>query len=352
MRIAIIVPALTRKGPVIVARDLASGFMGAGHDVIVFYLTEKKELNFPCQVEKFNLSSIEYIRQCDVVHSHSLRPDALAWSLKNLFGFEQVFVSTIHNYVEQDLKLAYGRIVSLIFSFIWRKIWVGLDGCVVLTEHAKKYYEDSHLKINLDVVYNGRPSHHFKGVSSEDELLIRELKANFGIIGTAALVTQRKGLDQVVKALPMLPGYAFLVIGDGPYLEELKSLAKTLDVGDRVLFLGFRSNARDYFPFMDVYAMPSLSEGMPLAMLEAVDGEVPVVCSDIPVFREIFTDDEVAFFSLNDISGLVASVVKVENNLQNYKLKAKIKFSEKYSVNAMVSGYLNFYQKFFSRNLI
>ena len=54
--------------------------------------------------------------------------------------------------------------------------------------------------------------------------------------------------------------------------------------------------------------MPSRSEGFPLALLEAVAMRRNVVCSDIPVLKEIFTDEEVTFFELENVPSLVRAI--------------------------------------------
>jgi glycosyltransferase involved in cell wall biosynthesis len=343
MLISIIVPSLLSKGPVIVARELASGLVDAGHNVIVYYLDNKCELDFPCVTHHFKWSMINDIRLADIVHSHSLRPDLLAWILKKNIRTDAIFVSTIHNYVYEDLELAYGRLTSWFISGIWKSIWAGLDGCAVLTDHARHYYLLSKTKLNLRTIYNGRSEHEMLPIDAADLSRISALKSNFRIIGSSALVTRRKGLNQIIKSLAVMKDHAFVLIGSGPELQALEDMALELGVSERFVSLGFRANARDYLPHFDIYAMPSLSEGMPLAMLEAVCAGVPIICTDIAVFREIFTEQEVSFFVLDDEPSLVGAIHRLEVAAPQFSALAKARFFENYSTNAMVKGYLSFY---------
>ena len=72
--------------------------------------------------------------------------------------------------------------------------------------------------------------------------------------------------------------------------------------------------------------MPSRSEGFGLALIEAVQQKIPVICSDIDVFKELFTDDEVTFFKLEDHGSLSEAVKtaietglkKTENAYERY----------------------------------
>ncbi|MDP9454489.1 MAG: glycosyltransferase [Actinomycetota bacterium] len=78
-----------------------------------------------------------------------------------------------------------------------------------------------------------------------------------------------------------LPAARFVVVGDGPLRKELLGLAEELGVHDRVLFLGFRPDAQALLGLMDVVAVPSVSEGTPLVVLEAMAAAVPVVASRV-----------------------------------------------------------------------
>jgi len=181
-------------------------------------------------------------------------------------------------------------------------------------------------------------------LAQEDQAVIDGLQAKYRLLGASAVVTQRKGFDQVVKALPFLPDFAFLVVGEGPATAELRLLAKELNVAERFVVLGFRDNARDFLPSFDVYAMPSHSEGMPLAMLEAAYAAKPIVCSDISVFRELFESDEVEFFELNNIVELVRAVQQAVLNSERLAVKVKARSQKDYSVTAMARRYLDIYR--------
>jgi glycosyltransferase involved in cell wall biosynthesis len=81
---------------------------------------------------------------------------------------------------------------------------------------------------------------------------------------------------------------------------------------DRCLFFGFRSNASKYFRYLDYFVMPSRSEGFGLALVEAVKEKVPVICSDLLVFKELFTSAEVTFFKLDDIDSFEAALKEAD----------------------------------------
>lgn len=345
MKIALIVPSLSQKAPVLVARDLAEGYVQLGHQVKVFYFDDITEVTFPCIAERISFFDIKKTRGFDIVHTHMIRPDTFGFIARSLLATNAKFVSTIHNIVEEDLRFSYGNVISKIFSKIWRFVWHHIDGRVVLTEQALSYYHSSQPGDLFTKIYNGRASHNSRCIDEADESRVTSLKIRYRILGSCAVIGKRKGLDQAIRALRQLDQYALLIVGDGPALDELQQLSINLGVEDRVLMLGRRNNARDFLPFMDVYAMPSRSEGLPLALLEAVSAGVPVVCSNIPQFQEVFTEDEVSFFDLDDIDGFVNAVHLAEANGQMLSERARSRYQRCYTQQVMVNNYLSYFDQ-------
>ncbi len=115
-----------------------------------------------------------------------------------------------------------------------------------------------------------------------------ELPAGLGkgpLVGVVARLQPEKGVDHFLKAAarvaPLVPEARFIVVGDGPLRGELGALTKRLGVGERVCFLGFRSDAREITSLLDVLVVPSLTEGAPLVVLEAMAAGVPVAASSV-----------------------------------------------------------------------
>lgn len=344
MKIAIVVPSLALKAPVIVAHQLVQGFVSAGHDVTTFYFDEIRELDFPCPTKQIGFYDFYSLDGFDVVHTHCLRPDIFGWCCKTFRRNCGLFVTTIHNIVEEELRFWYGKLYAAVFSRVWRIAWNVFDARVVLTDQALAYYERTQPNVSYKRIYNGRSAHLASKVDEHDEQIIQKAKARWRLIGACAVLSPRKGLEQVVRALPGLPQHAFLLIGDGPSRQALVSLADKIGVSDRLITLGQKANARDYLPLMDMYAMPSRSEGLPLALLEAVSARVPAFCSNIPQFREVFNANEVAYFDLDDIGGLIKAVNQIENEGRNLASRAYQRFEATYTQDVMVKHYLAYFE--------
>ena len=344
LKIAVILPSLANKAPIQVAKDLISQLILSGANVCVYYFDDVVEVDFLCRTERISFFTAIDFELFDIVHSHMLRPDAYVWYRRLLKSCEKVgFVSTIHNIVEQDLYFNYGKFKSYVFSRLWRIFWSAQDELVVLNNAAQKYYKNFIGERKTNVIYNGRALSALTPLAPEDLNRIELLHSKFHVLGSCAVLTRRKGLDQIIRILPECREYALVVIGDGPVCPELKALAVELGVTERCIFLGYRANAQSFLSQFDIYVMPSRSEGLPLALLEAAGNGLPVLCSDIEVFKEIFSSDEVSFFELENEKDLVRALrFSVENKAalsSNVQQKYKNNFTDK----VMATRYLDFF---------
>ena len=100
-----------------------------------------------------------------------------------------------------------------------------------------------------------------------------------------------------------------LLVGDGELMEKIKLEARRLGVMEDVLFMGAKSNTYDYYQAMDVFAFPSLYEGLGISVIEAQANGLPCVVSDkVPKSADIGTD---LFISMDLSSGAEEWVKKI-----------------------------------------
>jgi len=137
-----------------------------------------------------------------------------------------------------------------------------------------------------------------KAASSRNpEDMKRELGVDGAIvIGTAGRLTPVKGQDTFLRAARLIldrePRAQFLIAGDGPLEHDLKSLAGQLGIDSACRFLGARNDIADVVSAMDVFVLPSLNEGMPMAALEAMALAKPVVASKVGGLPEVIRHRE------------------------------------------------------------
>jgi glycosyltransferase involved in cell wall biosynthesis len=114
-------------------------------------------------------------------------------------------------------------------------------------------------------------------------------------VGAVGRLTDQKHLDALVRALAATSQMHLSLVGDGPERGALERLARDLGVSDRLEITGWIDDARDRLPGLDVLALPSRWEGMPLAILEAMHAGIPVVAADVGSVAEAVADGETGF---------------------------------------------------------
>jgi glycosyltransferase involved in cell wall biosynthesis len=174
----------------------------------------------------------------------------------------------------------------------------------------KSYYEKWFSSSKLEVIYNGIDETDNSLLPDNEIIQAIDCFRSKGlkVIGSAGILTKRKGIDQILYLAVEEKELALVIIGKGKELVNLQRLAKKLKITDRCLFCGFRSNAVNYFRHFDFFIAPSRSEGFGLALIEAVQQKVPVICSDLVVFKELFNENEVTFFKLEDRNSLTQAM--------------------------------------------
>jgi glycosyltransferase involved in cell wall biosynthesis len=111
------------------------------------------------------------------------------------------------------------------------------------------------------------------------------------VIGTMGRLHPVKGLEIFLRAARIIKDHGnrakFLIAGDGPLKGRLQARAQQCGLGNEVMFLGHRSDAYNILGLMDVFVLPSLSEGMPLVLLEALALGRPVVATAVGGIPEV-----------------------------------------------------------------
>jgi glycosyltransferase involved in cell wall biosynthesis len=148
------------------------------------------------------------------------------------------------------------------------------------------------------VVYLGAPLDEFARVRSAGE--IAAAKQALGIapgalaVGTITRLMPSKGNQYLIEAAPTViarhPNVRFFIVGEGELQPELEAQAKALSLGDRLVFAGFTRDVAAALSALDLVVFPSLWEGTPLTMFEALAMGKPIVSTDADGLLDVLTD--------------------------------------------------------------
>jgi glycosyltransferase involved in cell wall biosynthesis len=137
-----------------------------------------------------------------------------------------------------------------------------------------------------------------------------------GFVLSLGQLDRRKGHRVLIAAWPAVarahPEARLVLVGDGPCRPELEAQARALGVMTSVTFAGFRAPARPFVAAARLLVQPSLTEGMPNAVLEAMSAGLPVVASRVGGVPELVVDDETGLLvPPGDPEALTAAIVRM-----------------------------------------
>jgi glycosyltransferase involved in cell wall biosynthesis len=129
------------------------------------------------------------------------------------------------------------------------------------------------------------------------------------------------------------------LVGDGPLLPNIKSLAESLNIGDRVQFLGNRRDVPELLTHSDIFVLTSKWEGFPITILEAMRAGLPVICSDVGGCSEAIKDGENGFLVPRGDGVVLANRLKqlIKDKDLRYKMgqKGRMSFEKCFTVEKM-----------------
>jgi glycosyltransferase involved in cell wall biosynthesis len=190
---------------------------------------------------------------------------------------------------------AHGFSYNKVLGPLARKFFVGLERFAARAGDFIISVNDQHraMAVELGVaeaaristVHNGvdfTPHRRANGAAARKKLGFPETDL---LVGTTGRLAPQKGFVYLVRAMPhilaSLPSARLIVVGEGPLEEELKQEARQSGVADRVHFLGFRHDVPELLAAFDVYALPSLWEGLSISLIEALAAGKPIVATSI-----------------------------------------------------------------------
>jgi len=190
---------------------------------------------------------------------------------------------------------------------------------VAVSESVKRYLQDLNLgadDTNLQVINNAID------IDAATATLLSRVRARqeLGIssealvVGTVGRMVPVKGHMSLLKAVPKLrklyPNFQLVIIGDGRERKALQSFVDECGLQAAVVFAGWKDNASRFMSAFDVFILPSRSEGLPLALLEAMSASLPVVGSDIDAIKSVLPSYSESF-SVDDSQAIVQSLEKL-----------------------------------------
>ena len=239
----------------------------------------------------FDLNLIRQIRQLvrsggfHLIHAHQYSPYTYGWFGSVFTGVPIIF--TEHGRFYPDFGTRKRKLINPLLQTRTAAI-------TAISEATKQalVVHENFSQAKIQVIYNGIAD---SRCDREPELAesLGLSPANV-VLGTISRLDPIKNQPMMIRAfaqcLQQHPQLRLLIVGDGPQREELQALVEELDVSDAVIFTGFQPNPQRYLALMDVFLLPSFSEGTSMTLLEAMCFGIPTVATAVGGTPEIIQD--------------------------------------------------------------
>ena len=356
LKVLHVVPTLKKDGAEVQLSEIFKKFNNVDIDLFTFDLYEQgdsisKNLK---GVEIFHKSSlsISYLHkiikenQYDIVHSHLPKADLLVGLLK--FFNKQFFLHITSVHAQYGKRDGESKLKYFFTNKIWKKILNDSDGIIAISNKIKIWLIDDK-KINPSKI---NTIHYGVEIKTRNQIEKNELK-----IGMAARVLPWKGWDKVLEVAHSLSkkniDFKLILAGsdDEGYLSTITKLISSYKISDKVDIRNHYENIDEFFEEIDLFLFLSNSEGFGLVVLEAIENNVAVICSDISPLNEFVYNSEGALVNRDkteEISVLVEKyftndkflLKKVQKDqkqfvIDNFSIEISANKIEKFYINTM-----------------
>ncbi len=353
MTIVQIIPEFGLAGAEIMCENLTYELIKLGHNVIVVSMydyhsaiTERLEkagidVRYLGKKSSLDFSMIKKIKKiikeskADVVHTHRYCaqyavPAAIMAGVKRR-------VHTVHSVAkEENGKLA--RKLNKIFFKMNALVPVALSEKIqdtIVDEYGMR-------KQSIPVIYNGinlEKCHAKTDYSCTGKFKILH-------VGRFQDVKNHKGLIAAFEIFHQkYPNSELHLIGDGENKKEMEELVITKKISNNVFFYGLQSNVHQFLSTMDVFTLPSLYEGIPMTLIEAMGSGMPIVATMVGGIPDML-DDESALLVPVDTEAIAEAFEKYYTNteLRERHGKAALSIATSFSSKMMAENYIKIYK--------
>ena len=231
------------------------------------------------------LSLIPHFKPNAILAFFGVPSGAVAWLAKKIYNIPYIVSlrgGDVPGFRPYDFDV-YHKLIAPFLRVIWRNA-----GAVVANSNGLRTLANAFdSRIDIPIIPNGIDLQSYKTLDRD---------WSFPRLLSVGRLVHQKGLDLAMRALGGQKEFdwEWRIAGDGPEQAALRSLAKELGIGDRVIFLGWQSREQltECYRWANIFLFPSRHEGMPNAMLEAMASGLPVLASCIAGNEELVMDDK------------------------------------------------------------
>ena len=292
-----------------------------------------------------------YREQINIVHSHGYKGNFYA--LMATRG-KIPWIVTNHNWTRATFNLKVYALLDLLLIRFAKKV------VTVSDEIAIKIHKSGVSSQKIIVIDNGIDLQKFS--SQKRNNLLKEylgIKEESKVIGTIARLTKEKGhiylLEAAKDIVAAYPDTKFLIVGEGRERYRLENRVMTLGLQDKVIFTGQRKDIIDILSILDIFVLPSITEGLPVAILEALASGLPVVATNVGAIPKVINNGETGLLTEpgnpESLSSAISELLSDREKARELGYQGQRKVEREFSAKAMAERYFNSYSEILSETL-
>jgi glycosyltransferase involved in cell wall biosynthesis len=321
--------------------ELAHVAKEAGYEVALFPVKGAFDLGALKTIKHFVQDN-----HVDIIHSHGYREDFYALLSKT----KAKLVATNHLWKRTTVKL---KLYAALDAFLLKRF----KAIIAVSEPVRRDMLNQGIsEQKITVIANGIDPDNYLPIDNKLEIKASlNIPSDQIIIGTLSSLTVEKGIAHAIRAFAKakndVPNIHLLIVGSGEQLHILEELRDKYALGDSVTFAGRRSDVNNMLGIMDVFALPSLNEGLPMAMLEAMAAQKAVIASAVGDVPKVITEENGVLIKAGDEQALENAMIKLSLDkelIDRYGKAARQRVVDSFSSLAMARANASIYNKLFN----
>ncbi len=290
----------------------------------------------------------------DIIHIHGFTANYYA-TLAGKFCGTKIIIRTEHNIENKNGVSNFARVILRDILGIFHKKIITVSNSVKISHQKLKIFS----KYRHTTIYNGVDE-----IREIDEASKRKYKNEFKakdgeiLIGIIASLTEQKGHEVLLDAMSKVDKKNYMtktiIVGGGPRLNEIKKLAYKLDLTDKVVFTGVRSDTHKLIQVFDIVCLSSHWEGLPMVVLEAMAASKPVVATTVGGNAEAVINQETGILvpgnAADEMAEAIVCLINNETLRRKMGKSGKNRFNKKFTLTRFIKETENLYKHLYEKN--
>ncbi len=328
-------------------RGLHNSLADLGYEVLYLGFG-KKRLDFFNPLAVLELAKVLKEKRIDMIHCHKHK-SAVYGALASIVSGRIPVIAHVHGLSRtRSLKR---RVTNYILLKFVKRI-------IAVSESVRRDVIESNWRIDprkvvtvkncidlstIDNIHVSKKEARIRLGLSEDEI----------VFGTVGRLASTKGQSYLIEAFrrvrDRLESARLVVVGDGPLKEKLENMARDSGVLPWISFTGYRNDVFELLKGFDVFVLPSLAEGLSIALLEAMASRLPVIASNVGGIPEVFGGCQCgSLVQARDASALASAMIEIGSADSSMKSKlgeqGRQRIEEEFTTDVMIRNLTDVYE--------